>query len=78
MVRWAGRRPTALHRRPPPGTRKAAPMNRGRLFENRAAFGRVGITPRKGLGRHSTRASRRMTVLFFHAQTVALIESMNP
>jgi len=37
----------------------------------------VGITPRKPLDCHSTRASRRIPVFFFHAQTVALIE-MNP
>ncbi len=35
MVRSAGRRLTALHRRRPPGSRKAAHRNRGRLYESR-------------------------------------------
>ncbi len=46
-------------------------------FEDRSALGTVGITPRKFLDCHSTRASRRIPVLFFHAQEVALIESMS-
>jgi hypothetical protein len=37
-----------------------------------------GYYPAQGLDCHSPRASRRIPVLFFHAQKVALIESMNP
>jgi hypothetical protein len=46
-------------------------------FENRTAR-QAGYYPAQGLGCHSPRAARRIPVLFFHPQKVALIESMNP
>jgi hypothetical protein len=45
--------------------------------ENRAALGTAGYYPAQGLGCHSTRASRRIPVLLFDPQKIALIESMN-